>query len=502
MNLDSALSIATGGLANVNRQMAVVSQNVANASTPGYAAEIATQWSLTADGQGLGVHSGPTIRNLDTVLQGELFSQNATVAGLQTQQTALQAIDAVAGTPGQGTDIASLLGKVQDQFSTLLNNPDSAPQQSEVVSTAVTLAQGINDLSNAYTTQRQTAEDNIGTELATLNTTLGTIGWLSNKIISLKASGLSAADLENQRDAALADLSQLLDVKALEQPNGDLLVATTAGLVLPIHGAANPFAMIGANVQPGTFYPGGGINRITLGGADVTSQLRGGKIGANITLRDTTLPTWQAELDEFAQNLASRFEGQDLRLFSDPTGGPVPQPNPPLPPPAPAVQANYVGFASIIQVNPQVQADPSLVRDGTVNPPTGQAGYTGIIQDVLNYTFGPDQGAGGPQWPASNTSSLGPNGTLNAPYTAPLTIAGIASTVLATQAQQSATISTQADTEQAVQTTLASKLSAQSGVNMDTEMAHMIQLQNAYAANAKIIAAVQTMWTQLLQSVA
>ena len=95
----------------------------------------------------------------------EVFSQNATVAGLQTRQTALQAIDAVQGTPGQGTDIASLLGNLQDQFSTLLNDPDNQPQQSQVVSAATTLAQGINALSDAYTTQRQTAQDNIVTEV-------------------------------------------------------------------------------------------------------------------------------------------------------------------------------------------------------------------------------------------------------------------------------------------------------------------------------------------------
>src|SRR5215510_2132426 len=131
MTLDGALSIATGGLANVNRQMAIVSQNVANASTPGYTALTATQRSLTADGEALGVRSGKAIRNLDTVLQAELFGQNATVAGLQTRQAALAAIDAVSGTPGQGTDIASLLGELQDQFSTLLTNPDSAPQQGQ-----------------------------------------------------------------------------------------------------------------------------------------------------------------------------------------------------------------------------------------------------------------------------------------------------------------------------------------------------------------------------------
>jgi flagellar hook-associated protein 1 len=501
MSLDGALSIAAGGLANVNRRMAVVSQNVANANTPGYAAEIATQRSLTADGVGLGVHSGPAIRNIDTMLQAEVFSQNATVAGLHTRQTALQSIDAAQGTPGQGDDIASLLGKLQDQFSTLLNDPASAPQQSQVVWAATTLAQGINTLSDAYTMQRQAAQDNIGTEVATLNTTLGTIGGLSNKIITLKVSGLSTADLENQRDAALADLSQQLDVKALEQPNGDLMVVTSAGLVLPTRGVANPFATVGVNVQADNFYPGGGINGITLGGADVTSQLRGGRIGANIALRDTTLPADQAELDEFAQNLASRFKGADLALFTDPAGN-VPDPAAqPLP-----VQTNYVGFAGTIQVNPSVQANPSLVRDGTVPlplPPPLQpsGGYTGTIQNVLTCTFGANQPLGGPWTPPSNTGGLGPNGRLNAPYTAPTTLGGIAATMLASQAQDSAATSTQADTELAVQTTLASKLSAQSGVNMDTEMSNMIQLQNAYGANARVIAAVQSMWDQLLQSV-
>jgi flagellar hook-associated protein 1 FlgK len=49
-------------------------------------------------------------------------------------------------------------------------------------------------------------------------------------------------------------------------------------------------------VQPNAFYPGGGIQGIMLDGADVTGVLRGGQIGANIALRDTTLPTDQAEL--------------------------------------------------------------------------------------------------------------------------------------------------------------------------------------------------------------
>jgi flagellar hook-associated protein 1 FlgK len=73
--------------------------------------------------------------------------------------------------------------------------------------------------------------------------------------------------------------------------------------------------------------------------------------------------------------------------------------------------------------------------------------------------------------------------------------------VLASQAQDSAGTTTRLGMEQTVQTTLAGKLSGESGVNMDTEMSSMIQLQNAYGANARVIAAIQAMWTQLLNAV-
>jgi flagellar hook-associated protein 1 len=507
VNIDGALSIATGGLANINRQMALVSQNVANASTPGYAVETSTQQSVTANGEGLGVRSGPAIRTIDTALQAEVFSQNATVAGLQTRQSALQAIDSVQGTPGQGGDIASLLGNLQDQFSALLNDPDNQTQQSQVVSAATSLAQGINTVSDAYTAQRQTAENSIVADVTTLNATLASIGQLSNQIVVLKSGGQSTADLENQRDTAVASLSQLVGVKVFEQPSGDLLITTTAGLTLPTHAGANPLGTSGATMQSGTWYPGGGVPAITLGGNDVTNQLLGGRIGANIALRDDTLPTDQAELDEFSQSLAGRFDAQGLTLFTDPTGA-VPTS---VPPP---VQNGYVGFASTIQVNPAVQAQPSLVRDGThvvagspvgasaftPNPPGGPAGFSTMIQRVLDNTLGAEAQTGVPQ-PASSTSNLGPAGNLTTPYAAPATLGQLAATMLASQAQDSAGTTTRLGMEQTVQTTLAGKLSGESGVNMDTEMSSMIQLQNAYGANARVIAAIQAMWTQLLNAV-
>jgi flagellar hook-associated protein 1 FlgK len=507
MSLDGALSIASGGLANVSAQLALVSHNVANASTPSYAVESLDSDSLTAGGVGMGVLTGPAVRSVDQALQGETLQQNATVAGLQTTQTALQSLDAISGTPGQGGDLGSLLGAMQDQFSTLLNDPSNPTQQSAVATSAATLAQGINALSNGYTTQRQTAENNIVAEVGAVSSALGTIGSLSNQIMVLQANGQSTADLENQRDAAVQTLSQLLSVNVLEQPNGNMVVTTASGMTLPTDGSSGPLSVTGANVQPGSYYPGGGIGAITLGGVDVTQQLTGGQLGADITLRDTTLPTYQAELDEFSQNLASRFNAQGLALFTDrngniPTGGGSP------------VQSGYVGFAAEIQVNPAVQNNPSLVRDGTTsigdsptgpspftpNPPGGPAGFTTLITRVLNYALGADVQSGVPQ-PASNTTGLGPDGALTAPFAVPATLGDFATALTGAEAADSANTTSQLGTEQAVQTTLANQLSSQSGVNIDQQMSLMIQLQNAYGANAKVMSAVQNMFTQLLAAV-
>jgi flagellar hook-associated protein 1 len=509
MGLDTALSIASGGLANINAQLALVSQNVANAGTPAYAVETSTQQEITANGVGLGVHTGPATRQINLALQSSLMQQNATVSGLTTTQTALQPIDAVLGTPGQGNDLGSLLGDVQNQFSTLLTNPSSQAQQSAVVSAASSLATGINNLSSAYTTQRQAAQDDLGSAVTTLNATLTTIGQLSDQIVTMRPSGLSTADLENQRDAAVQTLSSLVDVKTIEQPNGDLSVFTSGGLSLPTQGATDPFSIAGGTAQPGAFYPAGGLPGIMVSGNDVTSEMTGGQIGADLTLRDQTLPTDQAELDEFAFNMSSRFSAQGLNLFTDPTqnipsGGGTP------------VQSTYVGYSAAVQVNPTIIANPSLVRDGTQQnsggftpnpaagpggvPPAGPAGFTDLISRVLNYTFGSQLQAGVAQ-PAFNSTSLGADGTLTAPISSAASLSDYATDMVSSQAQQSAATTGNLATEQALQTSLTSKVAAVSGVSMDTEMSMMITLQNAYGVNARIITAVQSMFSQLLQAV-
>ncbi len=482
MSLASALSIAAGGLSNVTSQLAVVSQNVSNANTAGYTLELGQQSALSANGMELGVRTGVTVRSVNAMLQAEAWQQNATVAGLTVTSQALSAVDAANGTPGQGNDLASLTGALNDAFTTLSADPSSTAEQTAVVSAASNLASGINRVAQAVGTQRQGAQDSIGQELTQLNTALASIGTLSKQIGVLTNEGTSVAALQDQRDAAMSTVAQLTGASFVNQPDGSVQVILPSGTTLPTDGSAS-LSIDGSQLDPQSSSP-----PVTLNGQDITAQLTAGQIGANLSLRDTVLPTFQAELDEFSNNLTQRFDAAGLTLFTDPS---PPVAASPLP-----VQAAYLGLANRIAVNPAVVNDPTLVQSGTgAGAASVPASDQTVINAVLGQAFGP---ASASTAAAPSVQGLGLTGTLSAPFAAPATLAGFAADVVSAQTSPSADATASLATAQAAQTTLNNSIAAVSGVSVDTEMSTMIGLQNSYAANARVITAIQNMWTSLL----
>jgi flagellar hook-associated protein 1 FlgK len=280
----------------------------------------------------------------------------------------------------------------------------------------------------------------------------------------------------------MSTVAQLTGASFLTQPNGSVQVILPSGTTLPTDGSAD------LQLDASQLSPHYAARCVTLDGRDITSQLTGGSIGANLALRDTVMPTFQAELDEFSHDLATQFSAAGLNLFTD-GSSPVAAASTTGP-----VQTGYVGLANRIQVNPAVAADPSLVQQGTSGTAISASDQT-VIDAVLNQAFGPTTAstAAPPQ-----VRGLGPSGTLSAPFSRPQTLADFASDVMSAQSGASSDASASLTTAQAAQTTLNNSVAAVSGVSVDTEMSTMIGLQNAYAANARVITAIQSMWTSLL----
>lgn len=509
MSLSSSLAIASSGLSALQAELAVASQNVANANTAGYAKETASVSSRTAAGQPGGVLTGLTGRVVDNALEAGLYTQNATVAALTTTDTTLAPILALQGStsslPGSSGTLSDAVGNLQTSLISLEAAPANEAGQQAVLAAAGSLASNIQATASAYQTQRQSVQEAVVDDVATANASLASIGSLSDRIAQGRINGISTADLENQRAVAMTALSNVLSVQFKETANGDMLVSTANGLSLPTRSADGPLATSDATVTVSSAYPGS-IPAITLGGRDVTSSLTGGALGANIQLRDTTLPTMQAELDSFAQTLASRFDTQGLTLFTDSSGT--------LPGSSGTAQspAGEVGFANVIQVNPAVSADPGMVRDGshdvtgtstgasgfTVNASRGTADTT-LIDRLLDFTLGSQVQLGVTQ-PSASSTGLGLNGSLSAPYSGGGDLTSLASTLTSAQASTINQVTAGLASETVIQTSLGAKVASVSGVSVDDEMSSIVALQNAYAANAKVVAAVQSMFSALLNA--
>src|SRR5262249_9726352 len=89
-------------------------------------------------------------------------------------------------------------------------------------------------------------------------------------------------------------------------------------------------------------------------------------------------------------------------------------------------------------------------------------------------------------------------GTTTTPFKSTLT--NFAQQIISNQGDSASAAKQLADGQDVVVNTLKQKFNDTSGINIDQEMANLLQLQNAYAANAQVMSVVKSMFTALMQA--
>ncbi len=396
----TALNTALSGLRVSQQQINVISDNIANASTPGYSRKILPQSLLAVEGVSIGVRSESIIRQVDINLERNLWTQISSVSQLDVKKSYLERIEQFHGPPDSELSIAAELADLQDSFAALAEVPEDAQRQSIVVNQAVDLTNKINDLADLIQTSRNDAQDDIEVAIDRANDLLIQIAEINAEITQRTAFNETTAALEDQRDEAVKELSGLIDISFFIRGDGAMVVQTNRGVELasdiPQRLTFRPEALGPANLYPdgaaGVFV--GDPLTEPASAIEITQQAPGGEIGGLLELRDEIFPKQRAQLDEFAHKLAIRFEAQGLRLFTDGTGAipldtaPTPEVVPPAVP-APAVPVEYIGFSSEITVNQDILNDNKLVQQGTANTDIPvQDGSNEVIRRVLEFAFG------------------------------------------------------------------------------------------------------------------
>jgi flagellar hook-associated protein 1 FlgK len=146
--------------------------------------------------------------------------------------------------------------------------------------------------------------------------------------------------------------------------------------------------------------------------------------------------------------------------------------------------AQMTGFAGRIAVNPGLLGDPSKLTLYDTNTPSGDPARPNLIYDRLtkaSFAFSPETGLG-------NTAS---------PFSGNLPT--YLQQMLSVQGEAASNALNLSKGQDVVVNALKQRLHDASGVNVDQEMAHLIALQTAYGANARVMSVVRDMLDTLMR---
>lgn len=609
------------GLRATQIGLGIVSSNVANAETPGYIRKVANQIAVSAGDYGASVRNAGVNRELDQYLQRQIRTEMSGASYASMRSQVLQQLQSIYGTPGSAGTLESSFNALTTAVQGLSTSSDMASARIGVVNAAQSLAQQLNSMTRGVQALRANAEAGLSDAANVANNAMAQIANINVQLMRGGQSDGAAAQLLDQRDRYISQLSDLMDIRVIANDQNQVNIFTSSGVQLVGAEAAkftfNAQGTVTANTQWDSDPAKSSLGSMTVnfpqgGSMDLfaTGAFRSGKIAALVELRDNTLVQAQAQLDQFAAGMASLLSdktvagtaassgaqtGFDLDLsglqngnvinitytdvatntqrklsivrVDDPSVLPLPNsatndPNDQVigvdfsggmasvvsqlngalslaglsfsnPGGATlrvlddgaagqsdvnaasvtttvsalsggdsqialfkdggnlytgaflATGAQVTGFAGRITVNSAIANDPSkLVQYGTTTP-SGDTTRPDFIYSQLTsglQTYSPDSGLG----------------TSTAPFKGSLL--SFVKQFTGLQGEAASAAQQLSEGQDVVLSTLQKKFNDTSGVNMDDEMAHLLALQNAYAANARVMGVVKEMYQTLMQA--
>jgi flagellar hook-associated protein 1 FlgK len=392
----AALNAALSGLRVAQQQLSVISNNVSNATTPGYTRKILPQSTQVINSTGaiIGVQAETMIRRVDLNLERELWTQISSVSEMDVKASYLDTIEKFHGATNKESSIAAEIAELKDKFAALSDSPSDGFLLQTTLSQAEHLAGKFNEFGTLLTQMRNDAQDEMVTTVERVNDLLVSIAELNGQIKGTSTVGRSSAALEDQRDISVKELASLMDITFFTRGDGVMVIQSTTGVQLaderPVEVFFDPTILGNTTTYPSGasgLYVGGDPTE-NINAVDITTTGVGGKLGGLIDMRDNLLVQYSAQLDELAHKLALRMESQGLRLFTDGTGT-VPLDTPPDLSVDPPVPVPYVGFASVIRVNQDIIDDVTLLQQGTyTSDATIPTASNEVIRRVIQFAFG------------------------------------------------------------------------------------------------------------------
>jgi flagellar hook-associated protein 1 len=304
------------GLRANQAALGIVSSNVANAQTPGYVVRTPNQ-SQIYSGDSTSVRVDGVNRQLDQYIQSQLRTETSGGAYADQISNILSQLQNVYGTPGEAGTLETAFSNLTGALQSLSASSGSTSAQNAVLSAAQSLAQQLNATTRGIQTLRSNVEQDIGVSVGQANVAINQIAQLNSRLQGMSATDLAAASLMDQRDSAINQLSQLMDIRVVTDNTNQATVFTNSGIQLVGGSQASQLAFnspgtLDATSQWNSNPALSGVGSLTIklpngGNFDMIANnaISSGQLAADLKLRDKTLVQAQAQVDQLAAALAS-----------------------------------------------------------------------------------------------------------------------------------------------------------------------------------------------------
>ena len=283
------------------------SQNIANLQTKGYTRQAALLTAIGPDASsrsaGNGVQVSSLLRFSDNY-KSQAMWRAASDQGLYSQSQAyLTQLESV-----MGDESASISGGI-DKFFKALNavagDPGSTPLRQQVLTSAGLMSERFNGLNNVFNAQLASVRQQRSAIVDSANAQISSIADLNLQIIEAKASGVSASALIDTRDQAIDELASKIALEVSDNPDGSRDVSLKTGQALVLGSMHGTLSAAPTATSPQEF-------RLDFAGTSyvLDANKMGGQLGGLTQYETNTLLKLQADTAELAQQIAVRMNTQ------------------------------------------------------------------------------------------------------------------------------------------------------------------------------------------------
>lgn len=235
------LSTALSGIRANRIALEVVAQNIANASTPGYHRQelvVSPRPDIELGGilVGQGVELERVRRIRDAVVEEAIRSNVQDRGYLGVLLDFARRVETLLSSETGSLD--QLIDRFFLTFDQLSGRPDDMTLRRSLLNQAVVLADQFNSVAEQLQRFREITEVEMHSVVEQINRYAAELADLNVRIGSAELSGRVANNLRDRRDQILEQLSELVDIRVIEQEKGQVLVLV-GGYALVSLGEAN-----------------------------------------------------------------------------------------------------------------------------------------------------------------------------------------------------------------------------------------------------------------------